>query len=292
MTKLKLTYIERLIDELDSIIPIVDTLLDNSSIIYRDPNDDFRDSNFLFFSFASKYRWQDKDEKTQVLLRKKYQKFYENFSLLLDKATPQIAKKVEDTNKETINLIEQNKAPNSIEEGKSNFRDYAKVFKDFLNLLTSLDKQILIVPDTNSIIKFPEPNQYCKIATSNKFQFVILPTVLSELDKLKITHRDDNFREKVKSVIKRLKGYRTQGDILEGIIINKTITIKMIATEPNLKNTLKWIDKENNDDRIIASVLELQLQNPSQNIIFVTSDVNLQNKAQMANLNFFDSDEM
>jgi predicted ribonuclease YlaK len=60
----------------------------------------------------------------------------------------------------------------------------------------------------------------------------------------------------------------------------------MIATEPNFDNTLKWLNVENTDDRIIASVLEIQKENPSSIIVLATSDINLQNKAEMANLPF------
>ena len=158
--------------------------------------------------------------------------------------------------------------------------------------MTSEVKKNVIVPDTNSIIQFPNPISYRSIASSEKFNFVILPTVLSELDKLKTTHRNDDFRKKVKSVISRLKGYRNQGNVLVGVKVDKTITVKMIATEPNFNKTLGWIDSKNNDDRIIANVLELQLNHPSDNVILVTSDINLQNKAQLANLTVFDTDEL
>ena len=116
-----------------------------------------------------------------------------------------------------------------------------------------------------------------------------MPTVLSELDKLKIVHRDDNFRKKVESVINRIKGYRTQGSLLNGVAVYKTIVIKMIAKEPNFNNTLSWLDKNNNDDRFIASVIEYQVDNPSHRVFLVTSDINLQNKAEMAKLPFFET---
>jgi len=45
-------------------------------------------------------------------------------------------------------------------------------------------------------------------------------------------------------------------------------------------------------DGIIANSLELQINNPSDNVVLVTSDINLQNKAQMANLTVFDTDEL
>ena len=52
--------------------------------------------------------------------------------------------------------------------------------------------------------------------------------------------------------------------------------------EPDLKNTLSWLDPSNNDDRIIASVLALQADSPSAQVILVSGDINLLNKADVA----------
>ena len=284
-----LSYIERLEKKLLDMEPIIDKMMDNSSIYYSDPN---AGNSGVFFIGASVYHWRTKDEKNQILAKEHYRKFYENFELLFENAHPNTLKKIQKSDKRIINLIEQNKAPSSIESGKTLFRNETKVFRDFLGLLTSEIKKNIIVPDTNSIIQVPNPSSYKSISSSKEFDFVILPTVLSELDKHKTTHRNDDFRKKVTSVVKRLKGYRKQGNVLEGVTVDKTITVKMIATEPNFNKTLGWIDSENNDDRIIANALELQINCPSDNVVLVTSDINLQNKAQMANLTVFDTDDL
>ncbi|MCR1795752.1 PIN domain-containing protein, partial [Leptospira sp. id769339] len=85
-----------------------------------------------------------------------------------------------------------------------------------------------------------------------------------------------------------IKGYRTQGSLSKGVTIFKTITVKMIATEPDFQKALSWLDKENNDDRIIAGVIQYQIENPSYNVGLVTADINLQNKAEMARISFFE----
>ena len=69
----------------------------------------------------------------------------------------------------------------------------------------------------------------------------------------------------------------------------KSITIKMVAKEPAFERTLSWLQKDNNDDRIIASSIEYQIDNPSHKVFLVTSDINLQNKAEMAKLPFFET---
>ena len=284
-----LSYIEKLIAQLRDIEPIIDEMFNNSSIYFHDPND--RHSAVVFLN-PRVFHWDKKDEKNQIVAKEKYLKFYQNFELLFEKAQPKTKNGIDKANKEIINLIEQDRAPSSIENGKKNFREQTKVFIDFLRLLENGEKANIILPDTNSIIQYSEPTDYSKISPSKSFDFVILPTVLSELDKLKMTHRNEDFRKKVVSVIKRLKGYRKQGDVLKGVTVSKTITVKMIATEPNFSKTLSWLDPENNDDRIIANSLELQISHPGDNVILVTSDINLQNKAQLANLTVFDTDEL
>ena len=151
-----------------------------------------------------------------------------------------------------------------------------------------IQESIVIIPDTNSLIILPDLAKYKKLG-NDKFILLLTPTVLSELDKLKTIHRDEDFRKRINSIINRIKGFRNQGSLLEGVIIDKTITLKMMAKEPDFNKTLSWLDKENNDDRIIASIIEYQVENPSHKVYLVTSDLNLQNKAEMAKLPYYET---
>ena len=67
-------------------------------------------------------------------------------------------------------------------------------------------------------------------------------------------------------------------------MVDRTITIKAIAIEPDMQDTLSWLDKENRDDRIIASVLEVQSSYPNALVVLVTGDVNLSNKADLGRI--------
>lgn len=237
------------------------------------------------------FLWVKTDLQGQLKLKEKYLRFCEDFNFLLTKANKNIQNEIEKANVENLHIIDQTKAYTSIEGTKQQFRRNLKKYSNYLDVLKSSEpKQSIVIPDTNSLIQHPDPKNYKKIPVLSSFEFIILPTVLNELDKLKITHRDDNFRTKVKSVIARLKGFRNQGDILEGVTVDKTIRVKMVATEPNFKQTLSWLDAENMDDRIIASALEIQKIKPNSLILLVTGDINLQNKAQMANLGTYDPD--
>lgn len=253
----------------------------------------YRPSEGVIF-LGNPNHWASTDEKIQMELRKLYHSYYEKINLLLCHANDNLKKRILDCNLTLTNLIEQKDrtAPNSLDVAIRIFNEKIKIYDEYLNLLANKSERIILIPDTNSLIIQPEPLEYSKLVGSKDFIFLIMPTVLSELDKLKMVHRDENFRNKAKSVIKRLKGYRNQGDVLNGVTLNKTIILKMNAKEPNFKNSLGWLDENNMDDRIIAGALEVQLQNPSDTIAIVTADLNLQNKATLASLDFYDTDDL
>jgi PIN domain len=148
--------------------------------------------------------------------------------------------------------------PSSIDKAKRTFQEHIQTYYRLLSLFKSPDNPgIILVPDTNALIKAPDVASYGAVVGQTAYTVVILPTVLSELDKLKIVHRDDDFRKKVQSVINRLKGLRQRGNILDGVTVNKVVTVRMIAQESDFKKTLSWLDPTNNDDRIIATTLEV-----------------------------------
>lgn len=286
--KENLSYIEKLELQIDEFVKVTNDMLDNSSIFHKRIN---RDPDYIVIG-VHPFSWSKKDEKNQIKAKNLYEKFNNNFELLRVQANPTLLKKIQKSDKWIENIIDQNKAPGSIQSAKSNLLANVNVYKQFLSYFKVENKSVFIIPDTNSIIQFPEPKSYRKITEKNNFNFIILPTVLSELDKLKMTHRSDDFRKKVSSVIKRLKGFRKQGNILDGVIVDKSILVKMIATEPKFDKTLNWLDSKNNDDRIVANALELQVSYPGDKVVLITSDINLQNKAELANLTVFDTDDL
>jgi rRNA-processing protein FCF1 len=269
---------------------LVDMLMDNSEVYYHNSNG--RHGNIISIG-APVNHYRKRDERSQIVVREKFLKFMENIELLLRKANPQTVKKTAETEKKLMGFISQDRhgVPASTEGGKLFFCKQVIVFQQFLELLNKETSDVILVPDTNALVQFPDPASYRKLVNA-PFTFMILPTVLSELDKAKINHRNESYRDKAKSVIKRLKGYRNQGNVLNGITVDKTVTVKMVANEPDFDTTLKWLDQNNNDDRIITSILNLQVTHPADRVILVTSDINLQNKAQAAMLTFADTDDL
>lgn len=100
-----------------------------------------------------------------------------------------------------------------------------------------------------------------------------MPTVISELDDLKEKNIESSRKEKAKKMIKRIKGWKTQGKVTEGITLNKTITLRAEVGEPLDNNLPAWLHLSKNDDKILAYILNIQIKSPSAIIILVTRDI-------------------
>jgi predicted ribonuclease YlaK len=188
-----------------------------------------------------------------------------------------------------LRIIEQNKNT-----------PYASTQEAILIVREEVDKQIgllnnlygasfggtIYVPDTNALLFNPQLENW-RFSESPKFVLVLTPTVLKELDELKVSHRNETVREKSEKLISRIKGYRARGRITEGVPLVKGISeILALAVEPNVTNSLPWLDAQNSDDRILVSTLEVMRQRPRSTVILVTRDINLQNKAEFARIPF------
>lgn len=281
------SYIEKIKKLGQDILLLKDELFDNSKITNR-----YHQEGVIYLS--NPYSWVGVNEKIHMKAVNAYKEFYEKFSLLLIYATDNQHKSINKSHKRLLGLIELDKkyTPDSIESAKMIFNQEYKNLETYLDLFVKEDYKIILIPDTNALIIQSDPTIYSRLIDNNNFTFLLTPTVLSELDKLKMFHRDDIVRNKARTVIKRLKGYNRQGDVLEGVIVNKSICIQMIPTEPDFSKTLPWLDKGNMDDRIIASALDVQIKRPSDKIVLVTADLNLQNKAKLALLDIADVDDL
>src|SRR5439155_14433359 len=120
-----------------------------------------------------------------------------------------------------------------------------------------------------------------------RFSLVLTSTLLGELDELKMPHRGATVRKKAESAIRRIKEYRRRGNIHQGVPLNsERSTVRMTAVEPNFDTTLPWLERTVEDDRLLASVLEIVREHPHSPVILVTRDVNMQNKADLAGIPF------
>lgn len=247
-------------------------------------------SGVVFIGYPRHY-WGKPDEqqrRLQIEIKGMYTDWSEQMRLLFSGAPDGLQEQISEADGFVRKWIEKESSHDivpGVEENKRTFREKTAVFREALTTLDDSKRaKVTVVPDTNAFVWCPDPAAYREIAGGESYDFVLLPTVLSELDELVMKTRDEAFREKVKAAIRRYKGWREQGRLLDGVTVNRTITVRSVAREPNFEKTLHWLDRTIRDDRIVASVLELQRAMPSAVIVLVTSDVNLQNKADAASI--------
>lgn len=237
------------------------------------------------------YRWgapTAEQINDQLAIKRDYEEWFEVFRSVFRTATDELNQRINKADQRFRNWIELSSNWSLCSDPSSNeknLRDDAELFVKILEIVeVSGAVEIILIPDTNAIIGKPDPTQYKAIARDDKFVFLLLPTVLAELDTLKNNHRNSDFRKKVNKVIVRVKGWRNQGTLRNGVTVSGTITVKAVASEPDMQRTLKWLDKDNRDDRIIAFVLEVQSTYPTARVVLVTGDINLLNKADVARI--------
>jgi rRNA-processing protein FCF1 len=222
----------------------------------------------------------------QLKLKRKYETLSELLKLTFRNAPDGVAQKLDEADETFRAWLELEPSWSLSTNRSSNDETLKKASGKIESLIDILEVdrngQVIIIPDTNSLLISSEPKSYEAISGAKTFVFLLLPTVLAELDSLKILHRNPEVREKAQKVIKRVKGWRNQGSLTEGVTVNKTITVMAEYINPDMTNTLSWLDGNNSDDRIVASVLSIQAAFPSSKIVLATGDINLQNKADSA----------
>ncbi len=224
--------------------------------------------------------------KRQMNISERYLTWYELFRLLFKSLPSGLASEVDSAHKNILEWIELDSTWALVADNEANVASCRKDFQILQRLLDVQDGsgENVVVPDTNALIHVPDPRRYKDIAGSSAFSFVLLPEVLRELDDLKNFSRKLEFQNKVRKVVGRIAGWRRQGSLIQGVTLDKTITVRALAKEPRMDQSLSWLDQSCNDDRIIASVLELQASEPHATLWLVTSDINLQNKCDLAHI--------
>lgn len=158
-------------------------------------------------------------------------------------------------------------------------------------LYTISQNRFVVIPDTNALLFNPDL-QVWSFHSVEQFTIALMPTVLSELDKLKVDSRSESVRQKAEKLIRQIKEYRRRGKLTEGVtLVRDKSEMIAIAVEPTFSESLSWLDANNNDDRLIASCIEIMRQMPDNHVVLLTRDINLQNKAEFARIPFLEPPE-
>ena len=166
--------------------------------------------------------------------------------------------------------------------------EFAELIKALRALYDPVEGLVALVPDTNALLYNSSLKDW-SFPDLPSFSIVLVPGVLSELDELKVNHRNPDVREKAESLIRQIKEYRRRGNLTDGVpIVRDRITLRSVAVEPRTSETLPWLDADSADDRILAAMVDVMRLHPRAAVALVSRDINLQNKADYARVPYFE----
>jgi hypothetical protein len=243
-------------------------------------------------NFSGDYSWVTLKEdglRKQSKVLEDYRRFSVITHALLKGQPKKSLEELSKANNTLYQIIEQH-GSTWIVDTSTAFMSASNALDSMVALLNNLydvsDGASIYVPDTNALLYNPKIEDW-RFMESPQFTIALLPTVLLELDELKVNHRVEDVRNKAESLIRRVKEYRRRGRLTEGVtIVQNQVDLISIATEPNVDKTFPWLDKDNSDDRILAATVEIMRLRPRSAVTLVTRDINLQNKAEFARMPF------
>jgi rRNA-processing protein FCF1 len=268
----------------------LNALLDLSTINYVNPNTP--DSGVVFVT-AADWGWGPGDGPTvaaQMDLIGRYSAWFDRFLLLFPNRTPDIERKIKKVDDFIRRWVTRDgtfdhSIPRTIEEAKEIAGRRLADFGDLIALAARQgDTTLRVVPDTNALLRNPAVEDYVSVVDTGDYMVHIVTTVLRELDDLKDRGRTSDVREKAEKVVRRLKGLRDRGSLAEGVTVTGKVRLRLEYREVDTQSVLTWLDPSVHDDRIIGAALRLQSDHPAGVVILVTSDINLQNKADAVGL--------
>jgi rRNA-processing protein FCF1 len=289
------SYLERLRTELAEIRADMDALLDASTIRNVNPN---TPGSGIFVLGAADWGWGPSDpvlSATQMRLSAQYRAWFDRFRLLFPHPTPDVSSDINEIDGFVRRWIERpdkwdRSIPRTIEAAKQVAAAQLARFDRLLDTASHTGSDTLrLVPDTNALIRNPDLGSYARAVSSSTFTVHLVPTVLAELDDLKDRGRTPELRDLAQGVVRRLKGLRDKGNLAAGVKLTNAITVQTQAREVDVRAVLDWLDPSVPDDRVLAAALRLQSDHPAGGIVLVTSDLNLQNKADAAGLPYIET---
>jgi len=287
------TVIDNLRDMADEMDGMLQTLLLKYSSIYKW---NVYNGTVVVISTQGDYAYRDLQEagrQIQAKLLEEYRRFGWLCRILLREQPNNVLEKLSEAETIMFQTIQQQytwceTTQEALTKAIEALQTQIKLLR---NLYAPATGDNFYVPDTNALLYNTSLEKW-EFEGVPSFTLVITPPILSELDALKINHHNETVRQKAVALINQIKEFRRRGKLNEGVILVKgKSTLLAIATEPNMKNTLPWLDPSNNDDRFLAIVIEVMRIRPRSIVLAVSRDINFQNKAELARVPFVEPPE-
>lgn len=282
------SFAERLVDELEAIEADFTGIVQGSTIRRSQLNDS--PGGVVFVGFPDFY-WQAHEfvaERTAVL--RVLNDWLALFELLHRGALPETRERIEKAEHQLRIWLERDGSDHSVPRTTAEALNIAaQTFNEFralVALATTGERETLVVPDTNVLLRNPGVETYADVVGTDRYTAVLVPAVMAELDDLKDRGRTPDLRESATRAVRRIKGLRDRGALHVGVRVAGQVNLRAEARDLVPTDILNWLRPEVADDRILAASLDLQARAPASVVVLLTADLNLQNKAAVARMPF------
>ncbi|MBB6421631.1 PIN domain-containing protein [Streptomyces sp. AK010] len=266
-------------------------VLADSQIRNVDPN---RHSNGIVHFGAPKWGWVPSSpelEARRMELLGRVREWEPLFRLLFPHPTPEVTKRLDKSLALLQRWLERPRdttIPATIEGAADKIKEAAATLRKLGELLPEDEWPVRVTVDTNMLLDDPDVALYTSVL-GKRYMVHLFPVVLRELDDKKLAGRTPDLRDAAKKADRRLKGLRTNGNVLRGVRVAGDVHAIFEHIEPKGDTLPNWLDLDVPDDRFVASTLLLQSRHPGSAVYVATRDINLQTKLAAVGLPFFEA---
>lgn len=285
------TYLDRLRSDLDLMEADFLQVLADSQIRNVDPN---RHSNGIVHFGAPKWGWVPSSpelEARRMELLGRVREWEPLFRLLFPHPTPEVTKRLDKSLALLQRWLERPRdttIPATVEGAAGKIKEAAATLRKLGELLPEDEWPVRVTVDTNMLLDDPDVAIYTSVL-GKRYMVHLFPVVLRELDDKKLAGRTPDLRDAAKKADRRLKGLRTNGNVLRGVRVAGDVNAIFEHIEPKGDTLPNWLDLDVPDDRFVASTLLLQSRHPGSAVYAATRDINLQTKLAAVGLPFFEA---
>ena len=268
------TVIENVQKNGNDLLVQVEIFLYAHSTIESPPYNDRTCAHTGMGSFCKWGKLEEVGLQEQARLLQKCNVFFSVLEMLLSGQTASCRKEVGTAKAEFRELIKQEKRCQyesidyAVQAAK---KPMGMALSSLSQLYDGKSGEVCYVPDTNALLYNTQLDEW-QFDGVPTFTVVLTPTVLSELDDLKVRGNDE-VQPKAEKLVGQIEEYAHRGDLREGVTLAEDRSVvRLLATEPDMARTLSWLDAGSKDDRLIASFLEVMRHHPGCEVVLVSRE--------------------
>jgi hypothetical protein len=279
---------ERLAADLGAFVEQMDDFLDASEIQYE-PHP--RNSGYVILDWHD-YHWgpvDDRHRQMQRSLLEAWQPWMEQLRLLLSSDSSTTKKQLNEVDAFVRRWIDRDGAfdfsiPRSIPDAKQRLREQVAVCSDLLRSLDASQSETIVLPRQQHAHQEPGHRHLRPRAGQPEVH-----RGASSGHAGRAGQAEDHPQQRhgpgegaqVQWAHQGLAHARQPGPRVK---VQGDVWVRAEGREPNFSATLSWLDPNVADDRLLASVFEIQRRHPTSRVVLLTGDVNLLAKADTARI--------